>query len=101
MSPNLADAGAGRVRTVRSGVRAIQARSSRSPADRGLDSLDHGRDDASPERLRQIVEHWPRVDQCPVCCCGWPCRPTSTAYDYLTSVGQGCWVPSARSRARR
>ncbi|WP_026274793.1 hypothetical protein [Salinispora tropica] len=50
---------------------------------------------------RIIVEHWPRVDQCPVCGCGWPCRPTSTAYDYLTSVGQGCWVPSARSRARR
>uniref|UniRef100_A8LZW7 Uncharacterized protein n=1 Tax=Salinispora arenicola (strain CNS-205) TaxID=391037 RepID=A8LZW7_SALAI len=42
---------------------------------------------------RIIVEHWPRVDRCPMCGSEWPCRPTGYAYDYLTSVGQGDWAP--------
>ncbi|TQL36945.1 hypothetical protein [Salinispora arenicola] len=50
---------------------------------------------------RIIGEHWPRVDRCPVCGCGWPCPPTDTAYDYLTSVGQGNWVPPQRAGGRR
>ncbi|WP_026185014.1 hypothetical protein [Salinispora vitiensis] len=49
---------------------------------------------------RIITEHWPRVDRCPVCGCGWPCPPTDTAYDYLTSVGQGNWAPPGRTGSR-
>ncbi|MDM4721425.1 hypothetical protein QTQ03_18135 [Micromonospora sp. WMMA1363] len=50
-----------------------------------------------------ITDHWPRVGRsgwCPVCRYRWPCSATSTAYAYLTVVGQGLWVPSDR-RGRR
>ncbi len=50
---------------------------------------------------RIIREHWPRVDRCPVCGSGWPCRPTETAYDYLATVGQGNWAPPQRAGSRR
>ncbi|TQL37613.1 hypothetical protein FB564_2779 [Salinispora arenicola] len=50
---------------------------------------------------RIIVEHWPRVDRCPVCGTGWPCTPTVYAYDYLGSVGQGSWVPPEHVLGRR
>ncbi|WP_018582865.1 hypothetical protein [Salinispora arenicola] len=50
---------------------------------------------------RIIVEHWPRVDRCPVCGSTWPCPPTETAYDYLGSVGQGDWVPPEHVLGRR
>ncbi|WP_028182516.1 hypothetical protein [Salinispora arenicola] len=50
---------------------------------------------------RIIVEHWPRVDRCPVCGCGWPCTPTGYAYDYLVSVDQGDWVPPEQVLGRR
>lgn len=71
---------------------------------------DRARDRLSAGQLRNrmllsarriITEHWPRVDRCPVCGCGWPCPPTETAYDYLASVGQGCWAPPKRVRGWR
>lgn len=50
---------------------------------------------------RIITEHWPRVDRCPVCGSGWPCTATVYAYEYLTSVGQGSWVPPEHAVSRR
>ncbi|WP_080640473.1 hypothetical protein [Salinispora arenicola] len=50
---------------------------------------------------RIISEHWPRVDRCRVCGCGWPCPPTVYAYEYLASVGQGDWAPPEHVRGQR
>ncbi|WP_028183146.1 hypothetical protein [Salinispora arenicola] len=50
---------------------------------------------------RIIVEHWPRVDRCPVCGTGWPCTPTGYAYAFLGSVGQANWVPPEQVLGRR
>jgi hypothetical protein len=43
-----------------------------------------------------ITDHWPVVgerDRCPVCRCSWMCEPMRTAYNYLTEVGRGRWIP--------